>query len=416
LYIQTLHNSIIIYNPFQNLCVKSEDLKAMDKSELITELEISRQQMDTLKVELLARTRENRVLKNRLQELVDYGEGLDVKMPGQWSLEEQTTALRFMLKVAREKARGEGNANTSFDGKDLPSLAKLAFSENEEQWREVRRLERKVTELTKYVETLREKKEDNVNGVSTIKETTDFDFTNQYPDSVAVKLSSGEMFVRMSDLDQAGEPKSEVLDNSEKQIVTSSKAKLLKKSRLGLESKSEITLEKSENLLGQLTDQEFCDLQIRLLEAGHELSDQEQLVVEEVTAKLSENDKPENMLSNKEEEQQHPCQVILTGLNLSSTPGAVVGHARKYEGVTKIRVEGDFAVIQFRNIDVASKFRDAFKSMDFGGNHVVGGFSLTAGDVEILNDLSDGKDTHEADVEDECKSSVAVRVRRRCGK
>ena len=59
-------------------------LVTMDLSELITELEISRHQMDTLEVELLARTRENRILKSRLQELIDYGEGLEVKMPGQW--------------------------------------------------------------------------------------------------------------------------------------------------------------------------------------------------------------------------------------------------------------------------------------------------------------------------------------------
>ena len=63
--------------------------------------------MDTLKVELLARTREKRVLKNRLQELVDYGEGLDVKKD--WMSGRADTALRLMLKVAREKVRVEGN-------------------------------------------------------------------------------------------------------------------------------------------------------------------------------------------------------------------------------------------------------------------------------------------------------------------
>ena len=34
---------------------------------MVTELEISRQQMDTLKVELLARTRENTILKNKMK-------------------------------------------------------------------------------------------------------------------------------------------------------------------------------------------------------------------------------------------------------------------------------------------------------------------------------------------------------------
>merc|ERR1719233_988229 len=137
---------------------------------------------------------------------------------------------------------------------------------------------------------------------------------------------------------------------------------------------------------------------------------EEQLVVEEVTAKFSETDKLENMLSSTEGEKQEPCQVILTGLSWGPTPGAVVRHARKYEGVTKIEVEGDIAVVQFRNIDVASKFRN------LGGNHIVDGFSLTVGDVEILDDLGNSKDIPEADVEEECKSSVAVRVRRKGGK
>jgi len=329
----------------------------MNKSEMITELEISMQQKDTLEVELLARTRENRILKNRLQELIDYGEGLDVKMPGQWSLEEQTTALRFMLKAAREEVMVEGKGKLNFDGKDLPNLARLAFTENEEQWREVRRLERKVAELTKHLDTLKENKGGKVNYIGS-------NSTLNHPDSAAdvLKGSGGKDSARMS----------------EKLVVTSSKAKL-KKGRLCSESKSEFTLLNSDKPVDQLTDEEFCDLQIRLLEAAHELNQQEQLVVEEKTAKSNETDKSENMLSNNEEMRQS-CQITLAGPSCGPTPGAVVRYARKCEGLSKIRVEED-------------------------------------GGVEVIDDRSDAKDeTPAANVEEELKSSLAVRVRRRGGK
>ena len=344
----------------------------MNKSEMITELEISMQQKDTLEVELLGRTRENRILKNRLQELIDYGEGLDVKMPGQWSLEEQTTALRFMLKAAREEVRVEGNGKKIFDGKDLPNLARLAFTENEEQWREVRRLERKVAELTKHLDTLKENKGGKINYFGS-------NSTVDHPDSAAdvLKCSGGKDSARMPDVNGERADESEVLNKSGKHVVTSSKAKL-KKGRLCSESKSEFTLQNSDKLVDQLTGEELCDLQICLLDAGHELSQQEQLVVEEKTAKFNETDTAGNTLSNKEMWQ--PCQITLAGPSCGPTPGAVVRYARKYEGLSKIRVEED-------------------------------------GGVEGTDDRIDAKDeTPAVNFEDELKSSLAVRVRRRGGK
>jgi len=308
----------------------------MNKSEMITELEISRQQKDTLEVELLARTRENKILKNRLQELIDYGEGLDVKMPGQWSLEEQTTALRFMLKAAREEVMVEGTGKKILDEKDVPNLARLAFTENEEQGREVRRLERKVAELTKHLDTLREERGGKVNYFRS-NSTETANCLNSAAD--ALEGSGGKDSARMIDENGEREVESEVLNKSEKHVVTSSKAKL-KKNSLCSDSKSEYTLQNSGKTEVQLTgEEEFCDLQIRLLEAGHELSQQEQLVVEENTAKFN-----------------------------------------------------------------------------TGENHFVEGFSLSVGGVEMIDDRSDAKnETPATNVEEELKSSVAVRVRRRGG-
>ena len=50
---------------------------------------------------------------------------------------------------------------------------------------------------------------------------------------------------------------------------------------------------------------------------------------------------------------------MLTGLGWGPSPGAVVRHVRQYEGVTKVRVEGDMAMVQFINLDWAAKFRGA---------------------------------------------------------
>ena len=66
-------------------------------------------------------------------------------------------------------------------------------------------------------------------------------------------------------------------------------------------------------------------------------------------------------------------------LRCGPTPGAVVRYARKYEGLSKIRVEED-------------------------------------GGVEGIDDRSDAKDETTAVVDDELKSSLAVRVRRSGGK
>ena len=78
----------------------------------------------------------------------------------------------------------------------------------------------------------------------------------------------------------------------------------------------------------QLTDEEFCDLQICLLEAGHKLSKEEQQVVEEMTTKLSDAEGLEmGRLAEEEMVLQH-CQVMLTGLVWGPSPGAEVRHVR----------------------------------------------------------------------------------------
>ena len=100
--------------------------------------------------------------------------------------------------------------------------------------------------------------------------------------------------------------KMEVINNrdetyTELKTVPSSRAKL--KNKHG----SPITPSAPPLSLSKLTDEEFCDLQIRLLEAGHKLSKAEQQVVEEMTTKLSGAEGLEEMVLQ-------PGPVLLTGL------------------------------------------------------------------------------------------------------
>ena len=74
----------------------------------MSQLVRSRQQVDTLEKEVEGRSRENLLLRQQLQELTDFGGGLTVTMPRDWSLEEQNTALRLWARTVMENLTGEG--------------------------------------------------------------------------------------------------------------------------------------------------------------------------------------------------------------------------------------------------------------------------------------------------------------------
>ena len=92
---------------------------------VLSQLVSSRQQVDTLEKEVEARSRENLLLRQQLQELTDFAGGLTVTMPRDWSLEEQNTALRLAVRTAMENLTGERMfKQLELGGKDLPSLVR----------------------------------------------------------------------------------------------------------------------------------------------------------------------------------------------------------------------------------------------------------------------------------------------------
>ena len=75
-----------------------------------------------------------------------------------------------------------------------------------------------------------------------------------------------------------------------------------------------------------LTDEQFCDMQIRMLEAGQELSKKDMLLVEEMTSK-----KTDDLRMDRYAEEViilQPCQVTMAGLGWGPPPVAVVRYQR----------------------------------------------------------------------------------------
>jgi len=370
--------------------------------ELMVQLVASRQEVDTLEKEVLARTRENMLLKQQLQDFTDYAEGLSVRMPGQWTLEEQITALRLVLRATREDMIGENVSEINVEEKDMPGLIRLAFAENEEQAREIRRLERKLIEQShKDQKTSQEKgsKSSNMDYIENLEHVcADGTGLQEGSDEEVAKTSSG--------LRCEAKAKTELNDDSLEnlQLLTSSKAKLKKNKKFSSHKKSAdpAPVAKSIPPVSKLSDEEFCDLQIKLLEAGHELSKEEQLAVEEVMAKMSDAGSEKKKMPAVQEVK--PCQVIMTDFSWGLSPGAVVRHVRDYEGVSQIKVEGDTAIITFMNLEYAHKFRGE------GENHIVGGFSLPVGDIVVVEEFE--VSSKAINVKEDL-ISVAVKVKRR---
>ena len=70
-------------------------------------------------------------------------------MQKDWSLDkEQNTAYRFSVRTFMENLTGEGEfKELKLGEKDLQGLVRQLMAENEEQGRDMRRLERRITEL-----------------------------------------------------------------------------------------------------------------------------------------------------------------------------------------------------------------------------------------------------------------------------
>ena len=82
--------------------------------------------------EVEARSRENLLLRQQLQNFA-------ITMPNDWSLEEQNTGLRLLVRTLMENLTGEFK-QLGLGEKDLPILVRQLIAENEEQGRDMRGL------------------------------------------------------------------------------------------------------------------------------------------------------------------------------------------------------------------------------------------------------------------------------------
>ena len=125
------------------------------------------------------------------------------------------------------------------------------------------------------------------------------------------------------------------------------------------------------------------------------------LLVEEMTSKGTVDLRMDRYA--EEEMILQPCQVTMAGLGWGPPPVAVVRYMREYQGVSMVRVKGDKAIIQFSNLEWATKFRGE------GGSRMVEGFKVEVGVVEMIKSV---KMVNRGE-EDVVESSVAIAVRRR---
>merc|ERR1712179_258982 len=191
-------------------------------------------------------------------------------------------------------------------------------------------------------------------------------------------------------------------------LVKSSKAKLKKLNYYSSASKpSTLPALSSNNAVSKLPEEE-----IRHTEARHDVSKDNPLMREKISKFGCKTEITERL---------QKCQVVLTGLGWGGlAPDLVENHARKYEGVIQVRVEGDTAVVEFMNAELASRFRG------HGGYHVIEGYALEVSDVVVGKDSLFAPGGHVERFDDHFKdymkastvdkdvvTSVAVRVKRR---
>jgi len=331
---------------------------------LLDQLVKSRQRVDQLEKEVDAKRKENLLIKNHLQELTDFGEGLVVRMPEDWSLEEQNTALRLkmlLMSLGENSTVVEENSKElDLNGKKHENLFRELMQENEAHCKELKKNNEKKSDYERV-----------------IKEALKVSF---HADADAQNLLSAP------NLESSGE---RTIDNEAEESSI----------KCG-------TLMKEEDVkLHEMTDEEFCDLQIRLLEAGHEMSKQELQAVEDMFEKTCISDNhPPGIASDKKRvvsEKVEPCKVDLMGLGWGGpSPAAIMRHVRMFDGVTNVSVDGDIASVYFKNVALASRFRKD------GSPHNIDGIVVNVGEILL-------EKTAVVSSENSIETNVRVKVKRR---
>jgi len=388
-------------------------------SVVLSKLVTSKQQVDDIEKEVMVKSKENLLIKQQIQELAGFAEGSIVGMPEHWTLEEQHTAFKLVLRAIKEEESGEEASLIDLEDKDLRAIVQLICEENEMLGKQASTLERNVVGLTGIIAGMTEKKDDEES--FTESEYADTQLEYKQPEDTAVNAHESSVVnglnSRISDLHD-DLMKVDISGNYQvreklkgRLLVKSSKAKLKKPNRCSSPTKSSTLLAvSSDNAVLKLPKEEISHT-----EAGHDLGKDDQLMKEEKSSKID----CETGITEKMQQ----CQVVLTGLGRGGlSPDLVENDARKYEGVTQVRIEGDTAVVEFRNAELASRFRGQ------GGYHVIEGYALEVGEVVVgqgsllayggyVEELDDhSKDYTEASkVDKDVVTSVAVRVKRRTG-
>jgi len=385
-------------------------------SVVLSKLVTSKQLVEDIEKKVVAKSMENLLIKRQILELAGFAaEGSIAGMPEHWTLEEQHTAFKLGLRAIKEEETGEEVSLIVLVDKDLPAIVHLTYEENEILGKQASTLGRKVVELTGIIAGMTENKGERVTSFIQL-EYLESEYKQQEDNAVNEDKSSvvnghiSQISDDMMKVDINGnyEERSELETKKGRLLVKSSKAKLKKINSSSSSTGSSPLLSVSPNNAVS----KFHEQEIRHLEGGHDFGKDDQLMEEETSSKFG--------CKTGNTEKMQPCHVVLTGL----APDILENNVRKYEGVTQVRMEGDTAVMELMNAELASRFRGQ------GDHQIIDGYSLEVGKVVVDQDslLAHGGYVDELDGHDHSKdytaasivdkdviTSVAVRVKRMRG-
>jgi len=310
---------------------------------VLEELSLTKQQVDSLEKEMSARTKENLLLKSHAQEMMEYADGLNTTMPREWSLEEQNTALRLTIRFMREKSFHDEALNIEFKEKEkLDILVRLLMAENEEHCKSIEKLEKKIQTLAGSDSKSSKEKIMAVDKINN-KNVNDYWQNNSLHEKATESLKYNEVDA------------SKESDDINKKLNSSN---------------------------NKLTDEEFCELQMRLLEENCKLSETEQVLLDE---KLSVVHNPEVGDKSQEDIEElalnrKPCKVFIHGIGWGLSPAMVLKYLRNFQGVIDARFSGESAQVSFESVDLCEKF-----IYHKHGCHSIDGYFLEVG--EVVEDL-----------------------------
>lgn len=303
---------------------------------LMTKLEASKVEAECMEKQIASLLKENMILKRYLHQLTEFAKGQVTSMPVDWNVDERNNALRMKMRVMLYEL-GECNLEgdqlsdvTDFVGENLESLIRFTLTYN-------KNLEEEISKCKKELDEQGDRKDNP-------SEMTKY---NPLSSSCIMSGLSNGLLERMYTVTPSvsvGSLGSSIHDGSS--------------AHQGLRRPSkESEGQSSQHVKIHDTHEPFNEREY------HSAISTEQ--IHEIIGIDRMNSLNQNSLNHDQ-----PCQITISGLGWGMSNTAVVEYVRKYEGFDSIKIDGDVAVVQFKNAIYASKFGRVGQQHDIKGRIV----------------------------------------------